>query len=227
MSEKSANEALEIAGSIPGGYPINSGHNGFRNMGAGNENARSDAQLERINALGGIMGVGYGYAKDDGTSQSFSDVINSQGGPTWTSSDVANSCGGSARAFAQSYLYALEKFEKVAIGTDTNGLGAGPGPRFGSLATLNGNRCSGQTNRVNYVGLPRSGDNEPLTMLRTGNRQWNINEDGVAHYGLLPDFLQDLKNVGLNSDDFTPLFISANDFAQMWERSLRTAPNVR
>jgi hypothetical protein len=38
----------------------------------------------------------------------------------------------------------------------------------------------------------------------------------VAHYGLLCDFVADLRNVGLTEADLAPLFRSAEDFARMW-----------
>jgi hypothetical protein len=52
----------------------------------------------------------------------------------------------------------------------------------------------------------------------TDNKDWDINFEGVAHYGLLPDFIQDLVNVGLQPKDVDVLFQSAEHFAQMWER---------
>ena len=55
-SEKTANRILQIATGL--GYPINGGHNGFRSHGQPNENARTDAQLEQMRQLGGMMGVG-------------------------------------------------------------------------------------------------------------------------------------------------------------------------
>ena len=44
---------------------------------------------------------------------------------------------------------------------------------------------------------------------------YDFNIDGLAHYGLFPDFLQDLKNVGLTDEQLTPLFNSAKDFTDM------------
>jgi hypothetical protein len=38
----------------------------------------------------------------------------------------------------------------------------------------------------------------------------------MAHYGMLPDFLQDLRNSGLSAKDLAPLFRSAHDYVQMW-----------
>jgi len=49
-----------------------------------------------------------------------------------------------------------------------------------------------------------------------GRRDFDINVDGMAHYGLLPDFIQDLRNVGLTEADLEPLFRSAEDFVRMW-----------
>ena len=51
-----------------------------------------------------------------------------------------------------------------------------------------------------------------------GTRQFDINFDGIAHYGMLPDMLQDMKNNGMTARDFVPLFRSAEDYVQMWER---------
>ncbi len=63
------------------------------------------------------------------------------------------------------------------------------------------------------------GDNPPLERNTAGpRRDFDINLDGLAHYGLLPDFLQDLRNQGLDVKDFAPLFRSANDYVEVWAR---------
>jgi hypothetical protein len=46
-------------------------------------------------------------------------------------------------------------------------------------------------------------------------RDFDINLDGLAHYGMLPDMLQDLKNVRLSLDGF---FRSAEAYIRVWER---------
>ena len=62
-----------------------------------------------------------------------------------------------------------------------------------------------------------SGDNPPIIRDKAGpRRDFDINIDGMAHYGMLPDFLQDVRNVGLTPDDLAPLFRSAYDYIQMW-----------
>ena len=45
-----------------------------------------------------------------------------------------------------------------------------------------------------------------------------FNLDGLAHFGLLPDMLQDLKNLGPSRDDFEALFSSAESYISMWEK---------
>jgi hypothetical protein len=67
------------------------------------------------------------------------------------------------------------------------------------------------------------GGNVPLKRSKTGPKDWDINFDGVAHYGLLPDLFQDMKNVGLETTDPNPLFHSGEDFARMWTKTLNAA----
>jgi hypothetical protein len=45
----------------------------------------------------------------------------------------------------------------------------------------------------------------------------------MAHYGLMPDFLQDLRNIGLTPPLLTPLFRSAEDYIKMWEMSVKAS----
>lgn len=69
--------------------------------------------------------------------------------------------------------------------------------------------------------LPRYSPNEPLRRYVTGNRYWDFNLDGLAHFGLVPDMLQDAKNVGLTPLLLAPLFGSAEDYLKMWEKANR------
>jgi len=48
----------------------------------------------------------------------------------------------------------------------------------------------------------------------------------MAHYGMLPDFLQDLRNIGLTAEDLAPLFRSAYDYVQMWDHCERRAAEI-
>ncbi len=72
-----------------------------------------------------------------------------------------------------------------------------------------------------------TGNNHPLRRLVFGNRDYDVNIDGVAHYGMLPDFLQDVANSHPRAAEvgayFKPLFSSAEDYIQMWEKAWAVA----
>jgi microsomal dipeptidase-like Zn-dependent dipeptidase len=71
------------------------------------------------------------------------------------------------------------------------------------------------------------GNNRPLVRSTAGpHRDFDINLDGMAHYGMLPDLLQDLRNVGLTAEDLAPLFRSANDYIEMWDRCDQRAHEI-
>ena len=71
---------------------------------------------------------------------------------------------------------------------------------------------------------PERSPNTGARLLRStaGQREFDINLDGLAHYGMLPDFLQDVSNLLRTSSgpvtDLRALFRSAEDYIQMWER---------
>jgi hypothetical protein len=67
-------------------------------------------------------------------------------------------------------------------------------------------------------GADGTPNNIPLQRSVAGRRDFDINIDGVAHYGMLTDFLQDLKNVGLAPADMSVLLRSAEDYIEVWER---------
>ncbi len=72
-----------------------------------------------------------------------------------------------------------------------------------------------------------NGDNRPLKRSTAGpRRDFDINIDGMAHYGMLPDFLQDLRNCGLSAEDLSPLFRSAYDYVEMWDQCTHRAKEI-
>lgn len=73
---------------------------------------------------------------------------------------------------------------------------------------------------------PKARPEKPLRRCVAGRRDFDLNLDGLAHYGLLPDFLRDLHNVGLTAADLAPLLDSAAQFADVWRRCEEAAPGV-
>jgi microsomal dipeptidase-like Zn-dependent dipeptidase len=72
------------------------------------------------------------------------------------------------------------------------------------------------------------GSNTPMVRSKAGPiRDFDINLDGMAHYGMLPDLLQDICNSGLTPQDLVPLFRSANDYVEMWDTCQQRAQEIR
>ncbi len=90
----------------------------------------------------------------------------------------------------------------LGLGTDMNGMFHGPQAPSGGVKPLD------------YAQLPRG---------TTGLAQWDYNIDGVAHYGLLPDFLAHIGQRPGGSGVLSNIFGSAEGFARMWEKCLIVA----
>src|SRR5262249_29220700 len=83
-------------------------------------------QLNHIRDLGGLMGIGY----ENSRAHVYPEIADV---PSYVSSAVEDNCAGTSKSVAQHYLYAVEHMHgrQLALGTDSDGLVAAPGPRFG------------------------------------------------------------------------------------------------
>ncbi len=110
----------------------------------------------------------------------------------------------------------------ISFGTDLNGLVKGPVP-------------GGPQNRVVYDA------SFPPSSVTGSAKTWNYNSEGVAHYGMLSDFLHDVHTMpannhingqgvptGITGADLVDqhLFRSADYFWHMWERCEAQSANV-
>ncbi|GGU47406.1 discoidin domain-containing protein [Streptomyces lavendofoliae] len=125
--------------------------------------------------------------------------------------------------FVAQYMHGAEAFtaearrtdalrEKYGVGygygTDMNGVGGWPGPRG-----------AGTPNPVRYPF--RSADGGSLVERQTtGERTWDVNTDGAAHYGLVPDWLEDIRVTG-GQDVIDDLFRGAESYLTTWGGSER------
>lgn len=104
------------------------------------------------------------------------------------------------------------------FGADINGLGAQGNPRGADVA-----------NPVTYpftgLGGVRIGKQQ------AGQRTWDINVDGVAQYGLYPDWVEDLRRVadaqhaGDGAKIVDDMARGAEAYLQMWERAYGVKPD--
>jgi microsomal dipeptidase-like Zn-dependent dipeptidase len=187
-------------------YPIVSSH-AAAVEGKGDEASKSIDEIRRIHRLGGIVAPIL-IQGDEGIKNKYID------GPY---------CKISSRSWANVYKYICNVVEEdgdfvgVPLSTDVNGFATEPSPRFGEKACSGNGEQENEAPKVSYPFAPYAGTGI-IDQLRTGNRVFDINYDGLANYGLLPDFIQEVRNVGLTDDDLKPLFNSAEAYIRMWEK---------
>lgn len=227
MSARCTDAALTLAEAS--GYPVVSSHCSFRDQALdaqdtsaknkrSHEGMKSRDQARRILKLGGLLGP----------------ITNQHEIKDFPGSSVANDCARSSKTWAQSYQYALSVLREVgsggiALGTDFNGLNQQPGPRYGPNAAFGlvddpkraPRRAVQQRAQQDLPRLPYTGTmyrtQAPFEPSRAGSRTFDFNTDGLAHVGLLPDFIRDLVHVGMTDAQLDPLFSSAEAFLRMWE----------
>jgi hypothetical protein len=177
---------------------------------------RTLEQLQRIRDDGGMIAA---MLKDDVQDTD----RKGQNLTVGTYDGVVDDCRHSSKAFAQAYKYAIDTMQgPVAFGSDFNGVAGHVGPRFGSDA------CGGDTTEKltqlragNKVTYPFTIDGfGTFDRQTTGQKTYDFNGDGLAHVGLLPDLVADLRAIGLTDEDLMPLFGSAEGFVDVWERGL-------
>jgi microsomal dipeptidase-like Zn-dependent dipeptidase len=178
------------------GYPIVSGHSGIRVAGKAHSDAENSRTPDQLQKISELHGM-FGL----GTA------------------------GVHAYDWAKEYQTAINKMGAsyqsgaVSLGTDLNGFVKGP---------VMGNEKGATLNRVVYDvasnpnSIPKSkASDSPITI-----KTWDYNKDGVAHYGMLRDFVVDVKTApagvtaGLPGSELVDQHLnrSANYFWQMWQR---------
>src|SRR5262249_17497884 len=60
----------------------------------------------------------------------------------------------------------------------------------------------------------------------SGQKTYDFNVDGLAHIGLLPDMVADLKSVGVTDQQLQPLFGSAQAYITMWSQASQRPPAI-
>jgi microsomal dipeptidase-like Zn-dependent dipeptidase len=126
--------------------------------------------------------------------------IGKLGGMFGLGSDAVN-----AKDFVTRYRKATELVGagKVSFGTDLNGLVRGGSPRPGAKIY-----------------------NSAFTMSKTGDKKWDYSKEGVAHYGMLADYFQDMSSMGADGILLrTNILKNAEMFTQMWEKAEKQSKN--
>ncbi|MER5503378.1 discoidin domain-containing protein [Streptomyces sp. NPDC002561] len=123
--------------------------------------------------------------------------------------------------FAGQYMSGSEAFsaeakrtdalrEKYGVGygygTDMNGVGGWPAPRGGDTP-----------NPVKYPFRSTDGGSV-IDKQTTGDRTWDFNTTGAAHYGMVPDWIEDIRIVG-GQEVVDDLFAGAESYLRTWRSS--------
>jgi microsomal dipeptidase-like Zn-dependent dipeptidase len=204
MSDRAANWALGFANFPGGGYPLMSGHTGIRDRQSGDlnaENARTKDQLAQVACLGGMLGLGTDGMAAFHWAAAYNEAYDDM-----------------RRAFApgkrcQEFTPLGMSF--IGLGTDMNSLVRTPPPTFNPPWSLRITDIYNPNNPIN-AGLP------PLIKSTTGDRTWDYNVDGVAHYGMYVDFLRDVRTCSGDPTNTCKQIVddelsySAENFYRMW-----------
>ncbi|MFF5204519.1 Coagulation factor 5/8 type domain-containing protein [Streptosporangium sp. NPDC000396] len=122
--------------------------------------------------------------------------------------------GSQADSFSEAWRKTKELRDEAHVtgfgyGLDVNGMGPLPAPR--------------PNNSGNPVTYPFKSFDGGVTLdrERTGERVWDVNVDGVAHYGLVPDWIEDMRGVAGN-EIVQDMAAGAEAYLRTWEGA--TAP---
>lgn len=214
MSERALEASIALAQQHD--YPLVSSHTMFRAMatarkgdvyehGVGHEGMKTDAQLRALHALGSTI------------------AIISHIGPTRRPDGTPSP--DTTESWARSYLHAVDALglDRVAVGTDMNGLFGQPGPR--TPGNDNGG-SPGSARGIVYGSdaLPRL--RAAIERAQLGKRTFDFNRDGFAHYGLLPDFVVDIALQAGGWDRMEPFLRSADAYCRTWDKAMTRSASI-
>ena len=109
----------------------------------------------------------------------------------------------------------------MAFGTDMNG--------FAPQVPFSTDPVAYPLTVARNVGVKPAGYTPPLlSRSQMGSRPpFDFKTDGIAHYGMLPDFLQAISQKPGSGEAVNALFRSANDVVEMWEKCEAQKASIR
>ena len=151
-------------------------------------------------------------------AERYSGVVSSHSWSTYDAYPRIYRLGGFITPYAGSSTTFVEEWKKMkkvrdprfhwgfGYGADMNGFGSQGRPRGKDVK-----------NPVTYPFRSFDGS-VTFTKQRSGEREYDINADGVSHYGLYPDWIEDLRKLAGDEivDDMAQ---GAEAYLQMWERA--------
>jgi len=127
-------------------------------------------------------------------------------------------------------------FFGFGFGTDTNGLSAQAGPRSNVPETkrvkypftlFTGEPFSSMPDFKNAAQVKPVVFNQPSERNAAGiGKTWSLDVDGSAHYGMLSDFVEELRQEG-TATDMQDVFNAAERYLQTWESTLASQQGIK
>jgi hypothetical protein len=208
MSDMSKNRVLTLASAVKGGgYPVNSGHNGLRgffpqgvprSQADVNDRSSTIGQYQQIANLHGMAGIG-----------------------------SANLDSYQWAELYQAVWHVMGANAALAFGTDTDGFAPGMPPRCDPPITATLTSCANQLTTTTYPLTFQGVSFAESSMSGTINgtdwkKSWNYDTDGVAHYGMFAEFLNDVltypgDRTSAGQDVVNNLMSGAEYFYQTWK----------
>ncbi len=121
---------------------------------------------------------------------------------------IYNTSANSLNTQIKKFIALQEKYDHV--------IGAAFSTDVGGIATQARSRGESAPNPVQYPFTSFDG-RYTFDKQKTGNRIFDYNKEGVAHYGLIADHLEDIRNVA-DEEVYDSILNSAEAYLQMWER---------
>ncbi|WP_345561869.1 discoidin domain-containing protein [Streptomyces plumbiresistens] len=120
--------------------------------------------------------------------------------------------------FVAQYMHGSEEFSAEAKRTDAlrekYGVGYGYGTDFNGIGDHPAPRGADAADKVTYPFKSVDGGSV-IDKQTTGQRTWDLNTDGAAHVGLVPDWIEDIRRVG-GQDVVDDLFGGAESYLDTW-----------
>ena len=151
-------------------------------------------------------------------SENYSGIVSSHSWSTPDTTPRVYRLGGLITPYAGNSASFVDAWREVKKSRDPRwyfGLGWGADANgFGSQGLPRGENAP---NPVRYPFKSADGK-QTIDRQRSGQRVYDINKDGVAHYGLYPDWVEDLRKLAGN-EIVNDLNRGAESYLQMWERA--------
>lgn len=233
MSRRSFNDTMKIVDVQPP-YPVMASHVIPRDLQADGitERQKSADDITEILKVGGMVAP---ILSGPANQYPGADKYVPGGIPLRCDDPVHN---GGADQWANMYLFIRDLARQVspgtvtpiAIGGDWNGFAGWLAPR-GKDAV---GRCAPRADTpmedaVQYpLHIPAFAHSPatdlPLMTWPDATTTWSYNEKGTPHIGMEPDFIENLRTLGLKLSDLEPLYRSASGVVNVWQNARKNAP---